>query len=134
MINLKKTNTDIGIPDMSYGWAKLTGEYLAQLAALQYGLNVSIYRPFSGYGEDQHNQYPFNSILQQILRKEDPINLWSDSIRDFIHIDDIVDCVVDSLDKVTPEAINLGSGIGISFSQLAHEMASQVGYSPILIY
>ena len=128
MINL---NTDIGIPDMSYGWAKLTGEYLAQLAAKQYGLNVSIYRPFSGYGEDQHIQYPFNSILQQVLRKEDPINLWSDSIRDFIHIDDIVDCVVDSMDKVTSnEAINLGSGMGISFSQLAHEMASQVGYSP----
>lgn len=44
---------NISIPDMTYGWAKLTGEFLARYAVKKYGLNVVIYRPFSGYAEDQ---------------------------------------------------------------------------------
>ena len=129
MINL--TTQDIGIPDLTYGWSKLTGEYLAQIASKQYGLNVSVYRPMSGYGEDQHTSYPFNSILKQILKKEDPISIWSDSVRDFVHVDDIVDCVVDSMDQLNAyEAINIGSGIATSFTQLAREMAFLVGYTP----
>ena len=40
----------IGMPDMTYGFAKLAGEYLAKFAAEKYGLNVKIYRPFGGYG------------------------------------------------------------------------------------
>ena len=35
---------DIGMPDMSYGWAKLTCEYLAQLAYQKHGLNSICYQ------------------------------------------------------------------------------------------
>jgi nucleoside-diphosphate-sugar epimerase len=44
---------NLGQPDMTYGWSKLTGEYLATLAAKHYSLHVACVRPFSGYGEDQ---------------------------------------------------------------------------------
>ena len=85
----------------------------------------------SGYGEDQHTSYQFNSILHQILKRDDPISIWSDSVRDFIHVDDIVDCVVDSMDQLNAfEAINVGSGEATSFTQLAREMALLVGYAP----
>ncbi len=50
MIDFTKS---IGMPDMSYGWAKLTCEYLARLAYEKHGLKSIVYRPFSGYGEDQ---------------------------------------------------------------------------------
>ena len=63
-------NQDIGIPDMSYGWAKITHEYLAKLAFEKYGINSVIYRPFSGYGEDQDDTYPFPSICKRILKIE----------------------------------------------------------------
>ena len=49
----------IGLPDMTYGWAKLTGEFLAGFAVAKYGVDVAIFRPFSGYGEDQDRTYPF---------------------------------------------------------------------------
>ena len=42
----------VGVPDMTYGWSKLTGEYLAQFVP-----NVHIFRPFSGYGWDQDLTY-----------------------------------------------------------------------------
>ena len=33
----------MGVPDMTYGWSKLTGEFLAGFAAQKYGLDVVIY-------------------------------------------------------------------------------------------
>lgn len=44
----------LGQPDMTYGWSKLTGEYLAQGTHTQhYGLHTACVRPFSGYGEER---------------------------------------------------------------------------------
>jgi UDP-glucose 4-epimerase len=114
--------TRIGRPDMTYGWAKLTGEYLAKQAIEKYGLDVVIYRPFSGYGEDQSLDYPFPSIVERVCRGDNPVTIWGsgDQIRDFIHIDDIVECVLQTMDVLKPgEVLNLGSGIPISFRQLA---------------
>ena len=61
---------DIGMPDMSYGWAKLTCEYLARLAYEKHGLKSVCYRPFSGYGEDQDDSYPFPSICKRSARQQ----------------------------------------------------------------
>lgn len=55
------------MPDMSYGWAKLTHEYLSRLACEKHGLKSVTYRPFSGYGEDQDDHYPFPSICKRAL-------------------------------------------------------------------
>ena len=66
MIEFENT---IGVPDLSYGWAKLTGEYLARLAHQRYQQNVVCYRPFSGYGEDQDLTYPFPSICRRAIEQ-----------------------------------------------------------------
>ena len=43
-----------------------------------------------------------------------------DQLRDFIYIDDAVDAVFSSLPHMNPgQALNLGSGIGVSLKQLA---------------
>jgi GDP-L-fucose synthase len=97
MIDLDNVEIDLSKPDLTYGWAKLTGEYLAKLAHSSYGLNVSVYRPMSGYGEDQHEAYPFKSIVKKGLKRLDPIPIWSNAVRDFIHIEDIVNCVINTM-------------------------------------
>ena len=108
---------------MTYGWAKLTGEFLAKFAAEKYGLNVVIYRPFSGYGEDQSLDYPFPSIIRRVAAKEDPITIWGSGrqTRDFIHIEDIIGAVEASRDKLAPgEVLNLGTGEATTFRTIAH--------------
>ena len=119
----------IGKPDMTYGWSKLSGEYLAQYAAQKYGLDVKIYRPFGGYGEDQDwKTYPFPAIIKRIMDGDDPVTVWGsgDQQRDFIHIEDVVTCVLNTMDKLQPgEALNIGSGVGTSFHDLA-KMAGEV--------
>lgn len=123
-------STALGIPDMTYGWAKLTGEYLAQFAAKTYGIDVKIYRPFSGYGPGQSLDYPFPSIINRVLSGENPVTVWGsgEQLRDFIYIDDVVEAVLQTKDKLAPgEALNLGSGVGISFRELAQRAAQVLG-------
>lgn len=126
---------DIGLPDLSYGWAKLTHEYLARLAYQKHGIKSVTYRPFSGYGEDQDMSYPFPSVCRRVLENKgaDQITVWGtgDQMRDFIHISDCVRGILCSLDEIEDgSAVNLSTGILTSFKSFARTAAEIVGYSP----
>lgn len=126
---------DIGMPDMSYGWAKVTCEYLALLAYEKHGLRSVCYRPFSGYGEDQDDSYPFPSICKRALSNKGAkvLEVWGNGaqMRDFIHIDDCVTVVVATMDRIDDaSALNLSTGIYTSFIDFARLAAELCGYSP----
>jgi GDP-L-fucose synthase len=126
---------DVGMPDMSYGWAKLTHEYLARLAYEKHGLKSVAYRPFSGYGEDQDLHYPFPSICKRALecKGQASLSVWGtgDQMRDFIHIEDCVDGVLLTMDKIdNGDALNLSTGILTSFKAFAKQAAELCGYTP----
>ncbi len=128
-INFKK----MGEPDMTYGWSKLTGEFLAKVAAEHYNLSVTCIRPFSGYGEDQDLSYPIPAIAARIARREDPVEVWGTGKqgRDFVHIDDVLDCIFFTMDRVTDgSAINIGRGELLSFIDIIHTMCEIEGYQP----
>lgn len=112
-------------PDMTYGWSKMVGEYLASFVD-----NVYIFRPFSGYGKDQDLNYPFPMYVKRALEKQDPFEVWGTGTqtRDFIHIDDIVNAVITSLDNDPIGPINLGTGRSTSFLELAEMCMNTVGY------
>lgn len=123
---------DIGMPDMTYGWAKLTGEYLARLAYEKHGLKSVCYRPFSGYGEDQDLTYPFPAITKRIIEDRDAeeVIVWGSGrqMRDFVHIEDCVRCVLQTMDKIDDgAAINISSGQYTSFAELAAMILKQDG-------
>jgi len=126
---------DIGMPDMTYGWAKLTCEYLAQLAYQKHGLRSVSYRPFSGYGEDQDDAYPFPSICKRAIahRGARELTVWGTGtqMRDFIHIEDCVDGILLTMDKIDDgSAVNLSTGILTSFIEFAQLAADTLGYRP----
>jgi GDP-L-fucose synthase len=126
---------DIGMPDMSYGWAKLTCEYLARLAYEKHGLKSICYRPFSGYGEDQDDAYPFPSICKRVLaeRGAATLTVWGSGkqMRDFIHIEDCIEAVLRTVDRIdNADALNLSTGILTSFIEFARVAAGVCGYCP----
>jgi len=136
--NMIEFDSELGMPDMSYGWAKLTHEYLARLAYEKHGLKSVIYRPFSGYGEDQDDAYPFPGICKRVLNEEGApvIRVWGsgEQMRDFIHIEDCVDGILQTMNRVDDAgAINLSTGILTSFKEFARAAARLCGYYPEVV-
>jgi GDP-L-fucose synthase len=130
-------NVVVGIPDLTYGWAKLTHEYLAKVAHNQHNLNVTTYRPFSGYGEDQSLDYPFTSICKRAIESSTSgkMKVWGSGLqsRDFIHIDDVVKGVMSTYPKiVNGDALNLCTGKLTTFLDLARLACQAVGFNPTI--
>ena len=134
MIDFK---TDIGMPDLTYGWAKLTSEFLSRVAGQLHDMKIATYRPFSGYGEDQDLNYPFTALCERALRStSSEFKIWGsgEQLRDFVHIDDLVAGVLgtyQNLNWSTP--LNISSGVGTSFYQLAELILTAVGKESIPI-
>ncbi len=129
---------DIGMPDLSYGWSKLTVEYLARLAHERHGLKSVCYRPFSGYGEDQDDTYPFPSICKRALanRGAEVLNVWGtgEQMRDFIHIEDCVTGILHTVGQIDDgDAVNLSTGVYTTFKQFARMAAEACGYAPEVV-
>jgi nucleoside-diphosphate-sugar epimerase len=123
-INLDHIRT----PDLTYGWAKLSGEKLASYARAE-GLGITVLRPFSGYGTDQSLDYPFPSFIKRGKEKQAPFDVWGKGtqVRDFIHIEDIVRATFEAITNKV-EVSNLCSGRPTSFIDLAELVMMQAGY------
>lgn len=122
-----------GRPDATYGLAKLAGEQLARYAEAE-GCRVHVLRPFSGYGEDQDETYPFPAFIRRARERQDPFEIWGDgsSTRDWIHIDDLVGATLAAVDQDATGPINLGWGRATSFDELAGLVTTAAGYQPEL--
>lgn len=119
----------ISKPDAAYGFIKLVGERQCRVLQAQ-GVPVYVARPFSGYGADQSLDYPFPSILKRAKAHEDPLTVWSDVERDFIHIDDVVSACLTMVEKGIAGPVNIGSGVATRMTELARLAATTVGYDP----
>lgn len=119
---------NIGRPDATYGWAKLTGEMLAEHARAD-GCRVLVARPFSGYGSDQSCDYPFPSFIRRAVLREDPFEIWGDGrqVRDWVHIDDVVGATLALLDADDDGPVNIGTGRAVTFNDLAELVIGAVG-------
>ena len=103
-LQLKESDIDfkkMGEPDMTYGWSKLTGEFLAKIAAAHYGvrhLHQALQRLWRGPGP----LYPIPAIAARAARKE-PFEVWGKRRqgRDFVHIDDVLDLTLLAMDKIS---------------------------------
>jgi len=118
-------------PDQLYGWAKLTGELLAQTAG-DAGIPVSIVRPFSVYGPGMREGFAVRGFLGQIQRRADPVEIWgsADQTRDYIHVADVADAVLAVASQGIDGPVNLGTGRATSLTDLVTMMGHAAGYAP----
>lgn len=112
-----------------YGWGKLTGERLAA-AARRAGVPVTVVRPYSGYGEDQGEDWPFGAFAARARRGDDPFEIWGGGrqVRDWIHIDDVVSGALAVAESGTEDPVSLCTGRGVSMLELARHMCLAAGY------
>lgn len=116
-------------PDSTYGFEKMVGERLAEEYRAAGGA-VTIVRPFSGYASDQDAAYPFPAILQRVRERQDPVTVWSNAVRDWIHIDDFVEGMLTLAQRGVNRTVNLCTGRGVSMTELAGIMQMVRGGDP----
>src|SRR6185369_5845713 len=106
-------------PD-AYGLLKLTGERMA-VQARAAGVPVTVVRPYSGYGEDQSEDFPFRAFVERARRREDPFDVWGDGkqVRDWIHVDDVVGASLALVEAEVDGPVSLCTGIGTPMLDVA---------------
>lgn len=119
-------------PDAMYGLTKLVGEIQAQEARKQ-GQEVIVVRPFTGYGAGQDVSYPFPRIIQDVQNEVNPLVLWGtgNQVRDFIHIDDIVEAVITMLSHDLTGPVNLGTGVPTTIADFARQVCLETDHRPL---
>ena len=127
-------NPTWSMPDELYGFSKLAGEVMAWKAHQRHGLSTLVIRPFSGYGPGQSLDYPVPAILSRALRREDPLVVWGsgEQRRDFVYVTDLVSATLAKIDAGVDgyEVMNISSGFGHSFLDIARIAAEIEGYDP----
>ena len=121
-------------PTDPYCAVKMFGEAIARHVCKKAGIRLVLLRPFSGYGADQADSYPFPAILKRALNREDPLTVWGDGFqaRDLVHVDDIVRAILHGIEGGFPDGVpvEIGTGRQTMMGTLAVMMADAVGYNP----
>ncbi len=127
-------------PISAYGIGKLAVEQYLRLFRHQYGLDHRILRIGNAYGpfqQPERGQGLVAAVLHK-LRRNAPIHIWGDgsTIRDYIHIDDVVAAILAVSFSPDPETrlCNVGSGIGRDVASVIRDAARILGRTPEIVY
>jgi len=110
-----------------YGLSKHVGEQICTLFADQFGLRIVILRPSNIYGPGQSANFLIPHVVSQILDDritEVEVNDLAPA-RDYIHIADVVDGMILSMQANAGTIFNLGSGTAHSVEDII-QLASAV--------
>jgi len=106
-------------PRSPYARTKAAGEMLGRLAA-RTGLDVVCVRAFNHTGAGQSDQFVVSSFARQVAairsgRMEPRLHVGNlDSIRDFLHVDEVVDAYLALLDRRVPaDVYHVAGSVGI---------------------
>jgi nucleoside-diphosphate-sugar epimerase len=110
-----------------YAHSKILAEEIAFYYQFQFGIPLTIVRPFNVYGPGQLGPFLIPTLIQQAL---DPT---SDKIvvadlrprRDYIHVRDLVALLMASMDRPAGTVLNAGSGESVSI-QFVVELINRV--------
>ncbi len=112
-------------PYSVYGVNKRIAETLFESYAENYGLQVAIVRLFSVYGPGLHKQLLWD-ICRKLSKKSGELELGGSGreMRDWIHVQDAVDVMLQGIGAASPSAltINGGTGIGTNVESIASQL------------
>jgi nucleoside-diphosphate-sugar epimerase len=116
-------------PISAYGNSKLAAEY-ALRAMAEGGPMPVILRLFNVYGPGQSETYVVGKMLAAMRRGETPVLGAAHPVRDFVHIDDVVDAMVRAanVDVLGPTVVNVGNGVGVTIRELAEATGRAVRF------
>ena len=117
-----------------YGWAKRMQEYLGVQYAREFGLSISIARPYNAYGPRDNFDPASSHVIPALIRKafesrDGCLDVWGDGShsRSFLYVDDFARGLLEVAARY-PKAdpLNLGANEEISIRDLATRIANLV--------
>ncbi len=105
-------------PSSLHASLKISNEEMIKLFCKDNKIDYTITRVFNMYGGDDHF-----SVISKIIKAHNnndeftTINM-GESVRDYIHIDDVVEIYLELLDKKNLSVINIGRGFGYSIKEI----------------
>jgi len=119
-------------PLSSHGVGKVASELYLSLYAQVHGVDTMALRCANVYGEGQqpHRSQGVVATALACVARGEPVPLFDEgsAIRDFIHVDDVVEVVCTLAGRLNrPTAVNVGSGIGTSVASLLEIIAEVTG-------
>ncbi|WP_320664280.1 NAD-dependent epimerase/dehydratase family protein [Prochlorococcus sp. MIT 1223] len=134
LLELKEENYMKGIPTTSLYTYALTKRMLlagANALHLQYNMNYSCYIPSTLYGGDYHNDGRQMHFIFDLIRKiynskvtKEKALLWGDGSqrRELVHVDDFLNAMYNTADKVNNDLLNIGAGMDYSIQEFAQSI------------
>ena len=114
-------------PLSTYARCKNDLRLALEARAAQAGLALAWGRVFYPYGVGEHPDRLCSTLVRQ-LRAGKPVELKTpQSVKDYIHIDDLAEALLLLVERRVAGPVNLGTGVGVTVLHLAETLAGLVG-------
>lgn len=115
-------------PICSYGVVKVASEKYVGMYRHLTGLRPLILRPSNAFGPRQGHDGVQGFISTSLVRiqRGEPIEIWGDGsvVRDYVCVEDLALAIVLGIEKSAVGTVNIGSGVGMSLSQVTETISA----------
>ena len=106
-------------PNNPYAKSKYMAEELCEFYAEQFGVGISVIRPFNVYGIGQRDHFLIPQIIRQATQEESICVMDLEPKRDYIYLTDLLEAIRLTLQrKGRYEVFNIGSGVSYSVAEV----------------
>lgn len=106
-------------PNNPYARSKYMGEELCEFYARQFGVQVSVIRPFNVYGAGQKESFLIPQIISHAMKEEAISVMDLAPMRDYVYLEDLLCAIELTVEKVQEhDVFNIGSGVSYSVEQV----------------
>jgi GDP-L-fucose synthase len=124
-----------------YGWAKRMAEKLGQYYGEEFGMKVSIVRPYNCYGPRDHfdpkKSHVIPALIKRVLDGENPLQVWGSGkqTRAFLYVEDMAEGMIQAIEKYPMvDPVNLGTDEEVSIREVIKKIISISGVKTKVIY
>ena len=124
-----------------YGWAKRIHELASGYFAREYGMRMTILRPFNLYGANYRwrssdHAHVIPSLVKRVLDGEDPLVVWGsgEQRRNFLHGSDAAEAAVRVIAGGAEGPVNIGYEDDVSIADLVTLICDVAGRSPAIVF
>jgi nucleoside-diphosphate-sugar epimerase len=131
-----------GEPELAnrgYGWAKRFLEQKAAILAEEFGIPLTIVRPFNIYGEryrwvDAASQ-AIPMLVKKVLDGDDPVVVWGSGRqrRNYLHAEDCADAMVGLVAQDFRSVVNIGTEDTVTMLELVETICRLAGRRPRIV-